>query len=513
MKADCHTNQFILSRYLVHLFLSYLLLAPFLTNADTIPTQIVFISPSQNIAQNTVSEQLTVQSQDGSGNESKLPATACVSLSTSLSVGEFSSSATNWNPVPVLTLSKNTANRNFYYKSGVAGTHTITARVSLKPETEERSCVNWPIAEWPTGWSASQTLLVKGGSSVRESTTVSSVSESNTPSSGQNPNSNSSVPTTSSSGNGASAGGGGDAPLPRISVTATVPTRGIAGAEVLFEAVVLGLKKEPISNARVLWSFGDGGSAEGYKVLHTYHYPASYAVLVEASSGEFGASARKEITVSVPQLSISNIKEGTDGFIELQNSGVDDVDLSHWFLQGNNALFSLPKGTIVPAGKRIPFPTVITKLSADSQTTKLLFPNGTVAVTFRLVSQQEKISPNLPVKTDVTPFPLPLSPVIQSVRAVPIEKEAQAEKKVVTNKETSASVTERLEQTTVTPEEKEVLAGVGAGDGASSISWVVALVALVTLSVFGYTVASRHSSSLTEQEKLRQEAEEFNIIE
>ena len=175
-------------------------------------------------------------------------------------------------------------------------------------------------------------------------------------------------------------GGGSVWPLePQIFVRARIPAHSVAGADVVFEADAVGKKKETLQNARYVWSFGDGGTAEGKKVLHAYHYPAAYVVMVEASSGEWSATDRKDITIAAPELAISRIQEGASGFIEVKNSGRTDIELSRWFFKSGSAFFSFPTGTIVPAGRSIPFPSEITKLTVDSVSSAILYPNGTVA--------------------------------------------------------------------------------------------------------------------------------------
>ena len=44
----------------------------------------------------------------------------------------------------------------------------------------------------------------------------------------------------------------------------------IAGADTQYKGLVLGLKGEPIQNARFSWSFGDGSIQDGQNILHSY---------------------------------------------------------------------------------------------------------------------------------------------------------------------------------------------------------------------------------------------------
>ena len=116
-------------------------------------TQFVFTTNSQTIKPNEVSEIITIQAQDASGNSATSTQTVCIELSTTSSMGEFSSSNTSWISVKTLTMSKGSANRNFYYKDLAVGVYELSVKASLKPEGKP-SCSTWPIAEWDIKWNA-----------------------------------------------------------------------------------------------------------------------------------------------------------------------------------------------------------------------------------------------------------------------------------------------------------------------------------------------------------------------
>ena len=448
--------------------------------------QFTFVSSPQSIAVGAISEQITLQAQDASGTESKVPSTACVSLSSS-SVGEFSSNATEWSPITVVTIAKNTANRNFYYKGAAEGVHTLTARVALKPETESRSCASWPVGEWPSGWSATQNM------------TVGSSSAAPPPENGAGAGSAAQNAAASSSSGSSSTGSSAAANMPSIYVNATVPQRGTAGAPVLFDAAAVGLKKEPLTNARYVWSFGDGGVAEGKSVPHVYHYPAAYVVMVTASGGEFSATDRKEISIVAPELVLSNVKEGDGGFIELKNAGTYDTDLSFWVLKSNARVFTIPAGTIIGAGKTIPFPAAITGLSPDPLSTALLYPNGNL-VTAYASPRAESIS--APV---TTPAPATHPPAIsETARAV---KPASAPQPVRVPADDASETFVPLVSST------ELLGAAGAATEKSKAPWLLGTALLSALAIGGYFLLRMTEREPTEAEQLRKEAAEYDIVE
>lgn len=105
-------------------------------------SQFVFTTDIQTIKPNEVSEKLTIQAQDASGNSVKVSQTACLELKTNSNTGEFSSSNTSWKSVDNLTMRTGSANRNFYYRDSTAGNYTLTVKAALT------SCSGWTMEEW-----------------------------------------------------------------------------------------------------------------------------------------------------------------------------------------------------------------------------------------------------------------------------------------------------------------------------------------------------------------------------
>lgn len=165
---------------------------------------------------------------------------------------------------------------------------------------------------------------------------------------------------------------------PQIIADAGVPTRIVsAGATVVFAGKVFGLKKEPIENARLYWTFGDGGYAEGVSVNHVYYYPGEYIAVLDASSGYYSASDRITIKAVTPLISLR--AEGTRerSFVTLKNSGTEELDLSNWQISSNGKIFTLPKNTIVGAQKSVNLASEVTGLETPlGSAVELRFPNG-----------------------------------------------------------------------------------------------------------------------------------------
>lgn len=310
-------------------------------------SQFVFTTNSQTIKPNEVSEKITIQAQDANGQSvaGGIPQTGCLKLETTSVTGQFSSNSTNWESVSQLTMNKGWANRNFYYKDSTTGNYTLTVKSALT------SCSGWIKEEW----------IAKQDITVSESAF--------TPESKSEP------------------------PEPTYDVGSIVwPTEpqiyantgedkvGVTGADIKFSGQALGLQKEPLENARYLWSFGDGAGAEGQNILHTYHYPGEYIVVLNVSSGKYSASDRLSVKVLPNQLTIT---EATKDYIKLHNGSNFDLDISHWFLRANSKLFKFPESTLIKAGADLPISSSISGISVNNnQTVELLYPNGSTAHSF-----------------------------------------------------------------------------------------------------------------------------------
>lgn len=165
---------------------------------------------------------------------------------------------------------------------------------------------------------------------------------------------------------------------PQIFADAGASVRTVSpGAPIIFTGRAFGLKKEPIENARMVWSFGDGGRAEGVSVAHTYYYPGDYVVVLDVASGYYSASDRATVRVSAPLVTLSVGGDQTRSFVTLENSGVDEIDLSDWQISSSGKIFIFPKNTILSARKTLTLASEVTGLVTPvGSVAEILFPNG-----------------------------------------------------------------------------------------------------------------------------------------
>lgn len=318
----------------------------------------VFVTDPQAIVPGAVSEQITVQAQAVGGTSANVPQTACFSLDTSSAQGQFSSSATVWNPVVVLTMNKNTANRSFYYKDTQEGTHTLTVRVALKPEDESRSCASWPIGEWNISWTATQNITIG---------TVPASSDSDT---------SIATGTVQSVSSGNSSGDSVMRPPPTVFADGGGDRTVIVGADTEFRARAYDEKKNIIDFARFHWNFGDGTVSEAATVMHRFEYPGRYVVVLDMPEEKDAVADQIIITVERVELVLS-LMEG--GGVTIENRAGRTLDLSRWAVRSMGRTFTIPQRTFVLAGSSLRISERTLGFSSGSDV-ELAYPNGASAL-------------------------------------------------------------------------------------------------------------------------------------
>lgn len=167
---------------------------------------------------------------------------------------------------------------------------------------------------------------------------------------------------------------------PQIIADAGAPARTVSvGAPGTFSGHVFGLKKEPIENARLAWTFGDGGRAEGMTVNHTYYYPGDYIAVLDAASGYFSASDRVSVHVVSPTMSLNTGGDNVHSFVSIENLGIDEVDLSLWQIVAEGKTFIFPQSTVLAAKKKLTLASEVSGLITPVGSKAFLnFPNGTL---------------------------------------------------------------------------------------------------------------------------------------
>lgn len=144
------------------------------------------------------------------------------------------------------------------------------------------------------------------------------------------------------------------------------------------------------------WAFGDGATADGAAVPHTFATAGTFSVLVTVSNGERTASASASTSVVEPtvaaaptppspvaDLRLSELQASPSGaeFIEVVNAGTATANVGGWVVTDGVRRYTVPAGTTVGAGAVRSFPGSATgiHLNDDGDTVSLLDPTGRLA--------------------------------------------------------------------------------------------------------------------------------------
>ena len=350
--------------YLVLLFL--ILSFAFYTPVAAAVGQLVFTTEPRVVAPGAISDVLTVQTQDSSGAVAKMEETGDVSFVSSSPTGEF----VNVSGEPVsTTMSRNSANRNFYYRDSTAGMPTLTVTVTARTAG--------------TVWLATQTITVGDAG----------------PPPGDD---GGDIPTpplaatgpSGSSGGGALSSHSSPAPVSQVvpsepfKVGAGRPRLGSIHSPIIFRAESSGMI---VPNMRYQWSFGDGGSAVGEEVGHVYDFSGEYVVVLNAR-GENGEVAVSRTTVVIVEPRVMISAPSADR-VEVVNQSDRELNLGGWYISQGQTIFSFPTDTIVAASKKTIVPVnYLGFLPTTNPLLTLTFPDNTVAVTSTPAPSREELN-------------------------------------------------------------------------------------------------------------------------
>ncbi len=297
--------------FLKLLSFAILLLLPLFVSAQV--SKISFTTVEQNIKPNTLSEAITIQTQDSNGDSLQTTETLDLEFLSTSATGEFLNSSGN---AATKTMNTNTANRTFYYRDSSQGTFTLTVNATGRVSGEQ--------------WTVSQKITV---SADGESAPVGEVLSANTEGSGtqnsQSATSGSATPAYST-------------PASQLEVLAGSDRATAPGSPISFQATI---KKNNVANSAVsfAWSYGDGNVGEGALVSHMYKYPGEYAVVLNARAGNSFAISRFKVRVLDPKILLTDKGD----HIEITNETSGEINLFNWKLVKNDKAFIFQPDTII----------------------------------------------------------------------------------------------------------------------------------------------------------------------
>ena len=327
---------------------------PFVVSADSANISgLVFTTDARAVAISTISDAITVTTQNSSGGAEKVDETNDVTFISTSGTGEFLGSSGN--PVTT-TMARNTSSRTFYYRDSTAGTPSLT--ITVKGRDTGKT------------FSATQNITVgqvMGGGTGGTSTTTGSTSGGNS---------------GIVSGSGSSSTHSSQTSL--SSVKEDLPFEVSAGRKrivsvntpIEFKAMTSG--KEGVGNTSYLWSFGDGKETSGKNVSHTYRYTGEYNVVLNFENNEAGAVSRTEVKVVEPKISIGEVQSGKGGYVEIENQSSDEVNIGGYIIEASSTSIFLPKDTIFKPKSKIRLPVEF----LNDGIVSLYYPNKVLLVSY-----------------------------------------------------------------------------------------------------------------------------------
>lgn len=177
---------------------------------------------------------------------------------------------------------------------------------------------------------------------------------------------------------------------------------GVVGIPVSFDGRVYGHQGEKLYSGKVFWNFGDGDSKEiqlnyNQPFTHTYFYPGEYTVSFFYYSNYYSdivdASSQVTIKIIPASVTISRVGDEEDFFIELSNDTDYGIDISSWFLVGDNKSFTIPKNTVLASKKKLIISPRITNFSIlDKSSLKLMTPQNEIVFNYAVAMEKPSYS-------------------------------------------------------------------------------------------------------------------------
>src|SRR3989344_849951 len=252
-----------------------------------------------------------------------------------------------------------------------------------------------------------------------------------------------------------SGGGSTSASPSAITLDAGSDRSVVAGADTIFRAKAYNKKKEPLTDLLFRWNFGDGSTAMGSIVTHSFAYTGRFSVVLTVVEDDT-ASDQLVVTVDEMQLTLSALGDG----VSIENQSRRDIDMSAWIVRYQGQRFAMPPNTIVLGGQTLRL-TPRTLGFTVGEGVELVYPNGVVALT------SDAPAPAIVV---TEPASSPVIPIPQSESA---DDEIEAERMHQDTEEVIHDV-EPVFETSATSAQV-ALAAASVGSGGSSSWWLGAL--------------------------------------
>jgi hypothetical protein len=130
-----------------------------------------------------------------------------------------------------------------------------------------------------------------------------------------------------------------------LSLTTDVQRTGYVNQRIPFAVKPSGISEIWQNSLVYTWNFGDMATGSGKATTHTYRYPGTYVVTVEAVYGRHRQIAQTEITILPVTLAISR---GPAGEVQIHNNAPYDVDVSGYTIANTKSATFPPRSILGP---------------------------------------------------------------------------------------------------------------------------------------------------------------------
>jgi hypothetical protein len=252
----------------------------------------------------------------------------------------------------------------------------------------------------------------------------------------------------------------------------------LIGAMVDFEALVESGGGEPIDGARVLWNFGDGTTAEGQKVTHTFLYPGVYTISTDVAFGQYSALDRLIVTALETPIVVSEIKPSfgdEGGFVEIFNNSSRTIDISRFGVAFGEQSFFFPQNSFVsPRSYVIITDDVVGFSIPEAGQLSIFYPNRKIFFTSffasGILSSNESLSVN-----ESGWYKAKTTPGEQNIKEVNVPKQISNNSKKITK----ISETNEIKKEPIVPKVEKFIGSSNSamvdsvGNNRSSIWWLI----------------------------------------
>ena len=242
-------------------------------------------------------------------------------------------------------MSKNTANRTFYYRDSSEGNFTIIINARGRETLQE--------------WSVTQQIIISSDASQNlpeddSSGEVLGISSDQSTSS----NSSSGDSTTNVSSLNS-----------QLEIMAGNDRTTSPGSPIWFQATMK--KNTTKANPNLNWSFGDGNVGVGPLVSHTYKYAGDYVVVLSAKVGEIFSVSRFKVKVINSDIEV--LDKGQ--YLEILNKSNTEINLFNWKIENGGKGFVFQPNTIILPNSSVKFDKSLLKLKGYDNSMGLSLKN------------------------------------------------------------------------------------------------------------------------------------------